>query len=156
MLSQFLPRRVDNAYGGHPVALWLFALTLLVKVAMSLNVIFNGHVVAQTADGIPLDTFALPAARAVISMFAAWGLAQLAICLLCIVALVRYRTLVPFLFALLLLEHLGRRLIFLLMPVVRTGSPPGTVVNLALLAILIVGLALSLRWRRTGAPAEAP
>ncbi len=61
--------------------------------------------------------------------------------------LVRYRALVSFLFALLLLEHLGRRLILLLLPIVKTGNPPGTVVNLVLLALMIAGLALSL-WSR--------
>lgn len=72
-------------------------------------------------------------AQAVVSLFAAWGLGQLILCLLCIVVLVRYRALVPFLFAVLLLEHLSRRLIFLVMPIVRMGTPPGVFVNLALL-----------------------
>ena len=31
------------------------------------------------------------------------------------------------------------------LPIVRTGTPPGSVVNLVLLAVMIVGLALSLR-----------
>ncbi len=51
---------------------------------------------------------------------------------------------IPFMFALLLLEHLGRRLIFLVMPVVKSGTPPGFYVNLLLAALLVAGLALSL------------
>jgi hypothetical protein len=46
--------------------------------------------------------------------------------------------------AVLLLEHLCRRLIFFVMPIVRTGTPPGIFVNLALIALMVVGLALSL------------
>ncbi len=145
MLNRLLPRQVDNTYHGYKLALWLFALVMLMKVAMSVNSIFNGHMVASSADGIPLDTFTPASAQAVVSLFAAWGLAQLVICLLCIVVLARYRALVPFMFALLLLEHLSRRLIFLVMPIVRTGTPPGFFVNLALLALMAVGLALSLR-----------
>lgn len=145
MLNRLLPRQVDNTYHGYKLALWLFALVILMKVAMSVNSIFNGHMVASSADGIPLDTFTPASAQAVVSLFAAWGLAQLVICLLCIVVLARYRALVPFMFALLLLEHLSRRLIFLVMPIVRTGTPPGFFVNLALLALMAVGLALSLR-----------
>ena len=57
MLNRLLPRQVDNTYRGYKLALWLFALVVLVKVAMSVNSIFNGHTVASSADGIPLDTF---------------------------------------------------------------------------------------------------
>jgi hypothetical protein len=59
---------------------------------------------------------------------------------------------IPFMFALLVLEYLSRRLILYVMPIVRTGTPPGTIVNLVLLALMIVGLALS-RWRREDAAA---
>jgi hypothetical protein len=54
---------------------------------------------------------------------------------------------VPFMFALLLLEHLSRKLVLQFIPIVRTGTPPGFYVNLGLLAMMIVGLALSL-WSR--------
>jgi hypothetical protein len=48
-------------------------------------------------------------------------------------------------FALLLLEHLSRRLILYFSPIIRTGTPPGFYVNLVLLAVMLLGLALSLR-----------
>jgi len=67
------------------------------------------------------------------------------ICLLCILVLARYRTVIPFMFALLLLEHLSRKLILHFLPIAETGTPPGSGVNLVLLAVMIVGLALSLR-----------
>jgi hypothetical protein len=145
MLDQLLPRHVDNTYHGYKLALWLFAVVVFMKLGISLNSIFNGRMVASSADGIPLDTFTPAGAQAVVSLFAAWGLSQLIICLLCILVLARYRAMVPFMFALLLLEHLSRRLIFQVMPIVRTGTPPGFFVNLVLLALMVVGLALSLR-----------
>jgi hypothetical protein len=48
------------------------------------------------------------------------------------------------------LEHLSRRLMFLLMPIVRTGTLPASAINLVLFALMIVGLALSL-WRQGNA-----
>lgn len=147
MFNRLFPQHIDNTYHGNKLALWLFALLVFVKVAMSLSSIFNGRTVASSADGIPLDTFTPAGAQAVVTMFAAWGMAQLTICLLCIVVLARYRALIPFMFALLLFEHLGRRLIFLVMPVVRTGTPAGFYLNLVLIALLVVGLALSQRNR---------
>ena len=145
MFKQLFPQRVDNTYRGYKLALWFFALVVLMKVAMSLNSIFNGYFVASSADGIPLDTFTAAGAQTVVSLFAIWGLAQLVICVLCILVAVRYRSMLPFMLALLLLEALSRRLILHFLPLARTGSPPGFSVNLALLALIVVGLALSLR-----------
>lgn len=147
--NPLLPRQLDNDYRGHKAALWLFALLLLMKVSMSVNSIFNGRLVAGSADGIPLDTFTAAGAQTVVSLFAILGLSQLMICLLGILVLVRYRSLMPFLFALLLLEYAGRRVIFHYLPVPRTGTPPGSTINLILLALMLAGLALSLRNRGT-------
>ncbi len=154
MLSQLLPRHVDNTYHGHKLALWFFALVVFMKSTISLNTIFNGRSVASGADGIPLDTFTPACAQMVVSDFALWGLSQLMICLLCILVLARYRALIPLMFAVLLLEHLSRKLILQVMPIVRTGTPPGFFVNLALLALMVVGLALSLRSRDSGQAKE--
>ena len=147
MFDRLLPRHIDNTYHGYKLALWLFALVVLLKSFVSLGSIFNGRDVAMSADGIPLDKFTPAGAQAVVSAFAAWGLAHLTICLLCILVLVRYRAMIPFMFALLLLEHLCRRLIFWVMPIVRTGTPPGFYVNLIFAALMVVGLVLSLRGR---------
>lgn len=149
MLDRILPRHADNTYRGFRLALWLFALLVLMKLAMSVNSIFNGRGVATSADGIPLDTFTPAGAQAVVSLFASWGLAHLTIGLLCIVVLIRYRALVPLMFALVLLEHLSRRLISYYMPIARTGSPPAPIVNVVLFTLEIAGLALSL-----GGPAK--
>jgi hypothetical protein len=141
MFNQLFPQRIDNTYRGHQLALWLFGLIVLMKTAMSVNSIFLGHKIATSADGIPLDTFPPAAAGTIISMFAIWGLAHLMICLLCALVLFRYRALVPFMFLFLLLEHLGRKLVLQFIPFVRY-------VNLALLAVMIAGLALSFSTRK--------
>jgi hypothetical protein len=145
MFDRFLPRRIDNSYRGHKLALWLFALVVLMKTSIGLGTIFNGRNAAISADGIPLDTFTPAAAQAFVSLFAAWGLAQAMIGLLCVVVLVRYRAMVPFMYSLLLLEHLSRRVIFFVMPIARAEDAPGLFINLALVALMVVGLLLSLR-----------
>jgi hypothetical protein len=63
-------------------------------------------------------------------------------------ALVRYRAMVPLVFLLLLLEHLGRKLILALMPVAQAGSPPAFSINVFLIGLTALGLALSLWGRR--------
>jgi hypothetical protein len=148
MFSQLLPRHIDNAFRGYKLALWCFALVVFMKLGISLNSIFNGYLVASSADGIPLDTYTPAGAQTVVSLLAIWGLSQLMICLLCILVLVRYRAMIPFMFSLLLLEHLSRKLTLHFLPIAKTGTPPGSIVNLVLLSLMIAGLALSLRSQR--------
>lgn len=147
MFNQLFPQRVDNTYRGYRLALWLFGLLLLMKLAIGLNSIFNGYSVASSADGIPLDTYTAAGAQTVVSMFALLGLSHVVICLLGILVLIRYRSLIPFMLALLLLEYVGRKLILYLLPIAKTGTPPGSIVSYVLLALMLVGLALSIRNR---------
>ncbi len=145
MFNQLLPQRADNTYRGHKLALWLFAAVVFMKTAMSLGSMFKGYAVASGPDAIPLDTYPSAGAQTVVSLFTLLGLATLVICLVCMLVLARYRSLVPLMFALLLLQYLGGRLILVVLPIVRSGRPPGFYVNLVLLALMTVGLALSLR-----------
>jgi hypothetical protein len=147
LLRRLLPPRIDNVYRGHPLALWLFVPVVLLKTAIALGTIFNGRRAAQSADGIPLDSFGAAGAEAVLALFAIWGLSQLVLSVLGALALARYRAMVPLVFVLLLLEHLARRWILLVKPIARTGTPPGIYINLGLLVLMILGLVLSLRRR---------
>ena len=152
MLETLFPRVADNRYPGQRFGLWLFALMLL-KIAMGLNVMFNAPQVARTADGIPVDMFAAPAATAFFFAFAAWGLSQAILGLISLLVLLRYRSLVPLTFLILLVEQLGRMLLRLQWPIERVEAP-GAAINIALAAIMAVGLGLSL-WRPRASAAGA-
>ena len=152
MLNDLLPRRFDNTYQGKKIALWLLGFIAFSKIVMGLNCIFNGQYVATTADGIPLSNYTSAGAHAVLAMFALWGLSVLIFGLLSTLALVRYRSMVPFMFALLLAEHLNRKLILVYLPIVKIEGSKGWLVNLVLLVLILFGLGLSL-WRRQGAEA---
>jgi hypothetical protein len=147
MLGRILPDRIDNTYLGHPLAMWLLGAVVLVKTGIALGTLFNGRVAAQSADGIPLDSFGADGAQAVVALFAIWGLAQLVINAFGILALTRYRAMIPLMFLLLLVEHLARKWVLWWKPIARTGTPPGLYINLALVALMVVGLVLSLRNR---------
>jgi hypothetical protein len=143
------PASYDRSYHGHRLALWLLGALACIKIVMGFNCMFNGAFVASTADGFPLAEYTPAGSRAFLAMFAVWGLSLVVLGLLALLALLRYRSMVPLVFALLLLEQVGRKLIFMWMPVERTsGSGSGTV-NVVLLVALLAGLALSL-WRRPG------
>lgn len=155
-MSSLLPRRIDNEYHGQPLGRWLLAVVVCMKSAMALNSIFNGRFVATSADGIPLEIFTPAGAQTVLALFAIWGLAQLVICAPGVLAVVRYRAMIPLVYVLLLGEHLGRKVVLWFLPIVRIGGPPGAMVNHVLLALLFVGLSLALWHPRGGLGETSP
>jgi hypothetical protein len=147
MLEALLPPRLDNEYRGSRSALWLFALVVAMKSTQSLAIILHGYGTARDADGIPLDSFTPAVAQTVVAIFAQGSLWRLFFCLLCGLVLLRYRSAVPLMFALLSLNYLAGQLVFGFVPLPRVGAPVGPSVNLLLFVIMLLGLGLSL-WRR--------
>lgn len=143
MIERILPRRLDNAYRGHRLALWLFGLVVAMKSAQSVSMILRGGSIAKGADGIPVDTFAPAVAGTVVAVLAQGSVWRLTFCAIGVVALVRYRSAVPLLFSLFAANYLGSEVVYRFVPLVRVGSPPGPAVNLALFACMVLGLALS-------------
>ena len=145
MLGRLFPRQVDNRFDGHRAALWLLGLLIALKLVVSLNSIFNTASVAAGADGIALDSFGPAAASEVLTLFALNALGQLALALIALAALIRWRALVPFLYLLSLGEMIARRLIVGAHEAARPeSSPVAWYVTYGVLAVLALGLLLSL------------
>ncbi|HEX8622911.1 MAG TPA: hypothetical protein VF718_13170 [Allosphingosinicella sp.] len=151
MVERLFPRHVDNRFQGLRPALWLLGLLIALKLVMSLNSILNSATVAAGADGIPLASYGPEAARQVLLLFALMALGHLALTLIALAVLIRWRSLVPFIYLVLLGEALARRII------VQVNAAPGArmtdiawFVNYGLIALLVLGLALSLGHARGG------
>lgn len=155
MFNRFLPRCADNTYRGYKAALWIFGAVVAFKALIALGTIFNGYSAASSADGIPLRTFSPAAVQTVLSDFAIWGVAMLTLCFIAAVVLARYRSLVPFMFAVVFAEHLLRKVTLYFIPVVTSGSHPGSIINLVLLLLMAAGLLLSLVNRESFTPSVA-
>jgi hypothetical protein len=147
MIDRLLPRTLDNSYSGSKAALWLLGIIAALEMAMGLNCIVNGRSVLSSADGVPLGTYPADAAQTAVALFAIWAWGLLLFALLAVLALVRYRSMAPLLFALFLLEHAGRKLILQNIPMVRSDNAPASWINAALLSLMVLGFFLSL-WRR--------
>lgn len=147
------PVRIDNCFRGHPLALWLFGGVTVLTLWRSQHHLFAADGGAQSIAQIPLDTYADAAAGAVIGVFALWGLSQLIVGLVYLLALVRYRALIPALCVLMIVEYALRFWVLWAKPIETLGTAPGAVINLPMIALGVVMLGLSC-WRRPDAQAQ--
>ena len=147
MLQRILPRTIDNRYRGRKAALWLFAIIVLLNLVISLSAIFAADGRAQSADGIPLNTYGPAAAAAVIGVVAFLGLSDLFLCFFYVLALFRYRAMIPLMYLVLVVQYPCHKAIGWMKPIARAGPAPGGYVTAGLMALTVVGLLLSLQGR---------
>jgi len=140
-----LPGTIDNEYRGSRVALAFFVLLTIVTVARSVVHIIAPDGGAQSIATIPLDSFTANGAATVVHLFALWGLSQLIVGLLYVVALLRYRSLIPLLYLLALVEYAVRLVLIWVKPIETVGTAPGGIGNYVLVPVIAGMLWLSLR-----------
>jgi hypothetical protein len=151
MFDRLFPAQLDNNYKGWRTALWLFGFGVLVRALQSVMIIFNSQTTVKGADGIPLDSYPADAAANIVAMFGQSSLWRLIFCLAGAVVLIRYRTAVPMMCVLFLLVWVAAQLLSVWTPLIRTGTPPGTYVNLVMAGLMALALVLSLVPRRISA-----
>lgn len=147
MLNRLLPKTINNVFPGHPVALWMFVFLTVVTIGRSLAHILLPDGGAQSIATLPLDTYTEQGADAVILVFALWGLSQLLLGILYVIAFLRYRSLIPLLWLLVIVEYAARIIIGEFKSVETTGTAPGSVGDNILVVLGVAMLVLSL-WPR--------
>ena len=143
-IERLFPGELDNGYRGRRFGLWIFGLVIVVKSLQMLSSLFNTRMTLRRADGIPIDTYPPAAVQTILALFALLAFTYLLICVVCWVVLLRYRSAVPMMFLLILVDYLCHRVILFFVPVGRTGTAGGVIVNLILFALAILGFALSI------------
>jgi len=141
-LSRLLPASADNTLRGMKLPAYVFAVIAMVSTVRSLI-----HLVAPDggAGSIAGMDLSVPGANGIIFAFALWGSSQLIYALVQLAVAFRYRSLIPFMYLLLILETLLRMLVGRIKPVTFAHTPPGAIGNWVILPIAAVMLALSLR-----------
>lgn len=159
MLTRIFPQRFDNLFRGHRVAIWLLVPVVLLKLVIGANSMINTRDVATTADAIPLASYGVDGAQAVVSLFALLGLFQFLLGAQGAFVLVRYRAMIPLMYLLLLIQQLGSRALNLARPIAPSGAPGahfGSTLTLAMLAVTLVGFVLSVTGKGYSSAADSP
>lgn len=149
MLSRLFPKTIDNQWRGPWAAVAILALVVLMKLSTCFGTIFATRRVALGPDGIPVDRVSPEIADVMLQLLALVGFDQLVLTLVGVIALVRYRAMIPLAFLLLLAEQAGRKILNYYHPTIHgEGATVGVYINFAILALMLLGFVLSLTERR--------
>jgi hypothetical protein len=147
-LSNLFPRQITNEFSGLRIALWGFYLLTAITLWRSQHHIFSSDGGAQSIATIPLEKYSDSSASTIIGVFALWGLSQLIIGLIYLVAAIRYRSMIPMLYLLSVFEYLMRATYIPAYKSIETaGTAPGAAGNLPLIIFSFTMFVLSL-WSR--------
>lgn len=136
-----LPAKADNVLRGSQIPLYVFALLAILSTVRSLIHVFSADGGAGSIAGMDLT---VAGAEGIIFAFALWGSSQLLMALIQLLAVIRYRSLIPFMWLMLALEVLLRELVGKMKPVTFAHTPPGAIGNQIMLPLAVVMLGWSL------------
>lgn len=136
-----LPARADNTVRGVKLPVYVFSVIAAISTARSLIHLLSPDGGASSIVGIDL---AKAGTSGTIFGFGLWGSSQVLYALIQLVVVSRYRSLVPLMYMLLILETLLRVFVGRTKPVPLTRTPPGATGNVVILPLAVCMLALSL------------
>lgn len=121
---------------------WLiFALLTILSTVRSCTHVLAPDGGAGSIAGLDLS---VTGADGIIFAFGLWGSSQLLFALIQLLVVFRYRSLVPFMFLMLIIEILLRELVGKMKPVTFAHTPPGAIGNQIILPLAALMLVLSL------------
>ena len=146
-----LPAKIDNVIRGTKIPFYIFAIYAIVSTVRSCIHLLSPDGGAGTIAGLDLS---VAGADGIIFAFALWGSSQLLFALIQLFAVIRYRSLIPFMWLMLALEVLLRELVGAMKPVTFANTPPGAIGNQIILPLAVLMVVWSL-WSASQSIEEA-
>ncbi len=141
---KLLPAVVDNQFRGIKLSQYAFLLITAATIVRSLIHVFAADGGAQSIATIPLNAYPADAAATVVLMFSLWGLSQLLMGIVYLGVYVKYKSLIPMMYVLMIIEYAMRIVIGQMKPIVTVGTAPGSIGNWIMIPVCAVLLVLSL------------
>ena len=141
VLEILLPAKVDNTIRGSKLPFYVFALYVIVSTVRSAIHLLAPDGGAGSIAGMDLS---VAGADGIVLAFALWGSSQVLFAIVQLAVSFRYRSLVPAMYLMLVLETLLRMLVGRMKPVTFAHTPPGATGSYLILPLAAAMLALSL------------
>jgi len=131
VLNRVFPKQFDNEFIGYKFSLWIFYALTALTLWRSQHHLFAADGGAESIASIPLSSYPAGPSDTIIGVFSLWGLSQLIVGLIYLVACIRYKSMIPLLYLLAALEYLVRfAYVGVYKSIETAGTAPGSVVNL--------------------------
>ena len=140
ILGVLLPAAADNTIHGLRLPVYVFAVIAVLSAIRSCIHLLAPDGGAGSIAGMDLS---VAGANGIVFAFALWGSAQLVYAIMQLAVAFRYRSLVPLMYLLLIVETLLRMLVGHWKPVTFLHRPPGAIGNYVILPLAILMLGLS-------------
>ncbi|MCJ2376994.1 hypothetical protein LNL84_09120 [Vibrio sp. ZSDZ34] len=140
VFKSIFPKVIDNHYQGAKLSQYLFYFLTAVTLWRSQHHLLAADGGAQSIATIPLNTFSSGATSTIVGVFALWGLSQLLIAFIYLLVSIRYRSLIPLMYIIMIVEYAGRLAIGMYKPVVTAGDAPGALINLPMVLVCFSAL----------------
>ena len=145
MIKLIFPDVFNNQFKGHKIAVYVFYIITAFTLWRSQHHLLAADGGAQSIATIPLDSFTEAGAQAVVGAFSLWGLSQLFVGVIYLIVSLRYRSMIPLRYLLMMFEYVVRANYFpIYKQIPTTGTAPGAAGNLPLIIISVVMLFLSI------------
>lgn len=142
---KLFPKQADYRYTGSMIAYWFFVALSIVSMGRSLVHLLIEDGGAGTIAGLDLSQ----GNANIIFAFGLWGLSQVIYAFIQLLVSFRYRSLIPLMILVLILEILGRMFVGWIKPPIMTHVIPGGVANWILLPLAVIMFVLSLQDRKS-------
>jgi len=152
---KLLPDIIDNRYRGRKLSQYAFLILTAATIIRSLIHVFAPDGGAQSIATIPLGSYPADAAAAVILMFSLWGLSQLLMGFVYLGVYVKYKSLIPAMYVLLIFEYAMRIVVGQMKPIVTAGTAPGSIGNWIMVPVCVILLIFSLIQSKAATQTEA-
>lgn len=138
--QKIFPKTANNEYSGSKIAYWVFALLSFLSMGRSLVHFLAPDGGAGTIAGLDLSV----GMENIVFAFGLWGLSQMIYAFIQLLVAFRYKTLIPLMYCILILETLGRMFVGKIKPPILFHIPPGGAANTIILPLAVVMLILVL------------
>jgi len=131
MVTRVFPKQFDNDFIGYKFSLWIFYGLTALTLWRSQHHLFAPDGGAESIASIPLSSYSTAASDTIVGVFALWGLSQLIIGLIYLIACIKYKSMIPLLYLLAALEYFVRwGYVGVFKSIETAGTAPGSVINL--------------------------
>ncbi len=147
LFNTIFPRKIDNNFCGNKYALYFFYFLSISTLARSQTNFFDLIQGAQSIAGVSLNNFTVVSPQFIVSVFSLYALSQTIMSIIYLVCSIKFKSLVPMLYLLMILEYMMRLQVYN-NAIIFDMNDFSNIMNLLLFFLLIIMFILCIPFKK--------